>query len=595
MRFHCPNCHSALEAANPISGQKYRCPHCGQKLCLPRKPTLDQTRMADLPDLHKTRLVEETVLPPSSRQSNLSSQEHSAPQPIVLEYHRAGADRFRWLTLTGLLVLLTAGFLPWAEVTFNTKNLHLRVTESGFQSLYGGFSLPPGMSALFQYSQKNSPPPDSQQLQKTLDFERADILMSASPFLVVNWASLLVSGLVILLYPLGNTRSVYLGCLLGIIFVTLFLHHLTGLPLERRVNFAIHENIEFYENDATIPLSTTTDETPWYWACVGIILVTGVGEFLLFSLRSAAPGTVALHTQVGVVGIFLILLTFGIGCQMIGREIFFSDQGKKIARLQATEQAARDERERQRQEEEAAARARERKIAEAQAQAKAAAEAAERQEKAREHELELKRQELALEQERQRFEEAKRLQERERKLKELELQRQAEALAKQQEAEAREQARRKALEDKGLPIYPLPATRYKGFTAEEWYNQTTKNSRNSRLRIQALDALAALKEEGIPYLLRLLPSYISMDERDDVFERINPDFVHPNDVPRIIDCLNLAQYSLTTRMRALRALTRIPGAKRHLKGIREAVDDLTDRPKYEAEVKSLLTTIAQKG
>ena len=60
----------------------------------------------------------------------------SAPPNTVQNNTTNQAGRF--LSLPWIVLIFVFGFLPWSEVSCNARDIHLHITQSGYQTIYGG-------------------------------------------------------------------------------------------------------------------------------------------------------------------------------------------------------------------------------------------------------------------------------------------------------------------------------------------------------------------------------------------------------------------------------------------------------------------------
>jgi hypothetical protein len=182
---------------------------------------------------------------------------------------------------------------------------------------------------------------------------------------------------------------------------------------------------------------------------------------------------------------------------------------------------------------------------------------------------------------------------RDRQEKERAVREAAERKAEQERQEAikREQERKADLEGRGLPYYPKPTTLYGGKNAEQWYQQAVANPLNSIIQEQTASALVALKEEGMQFLIMFLEKATNPQGVDLILNLIAPEYVHANDLPKIVNCLDKKRANPSTRMLALRYLRKRQEAKAHVERIEALVADLKASPKYQADVKEALEAI----
>lgn len=168
---------------------------------------------------------------------------------------------------------------------------------------------------------------------------------------------------------------------------------------------------------------------------------------------------------------------------------------------------------------------------------------------------------------------------------------------KTKEAAAREAARKAELERKGLPYYPPPVTAYEEHNAQEWYQLLLDKPNDARVWPQATQALVALKEEGTPFLLDLLSCQKTMKDRNTCLQLVQIVYVHPNDLPKLLPCLDQRKAFSATRMLALKHLRQRAKDlnKRIVPEIESLVEDMLDNPKFreetKEEIKSFLKSI----
>jgi hypothetical protein len=129
------------------------------------------------------------------------------PSPAPKTINQVG----RFLSLPWLILIFVFGFLPWCEVSCNAKDVHLRVTQSGYQTLYGGVSSSYNVMEIVRDKASAELNVDREQFAKTLEAKRTDLLASFSPFAVIFWAAALAFLLIVLLAPLGFLRLKFCG------------------------------------------------------------------------------------------------------------------------------------------------------------------------------------------------------------------------------------------------------------------------------------------------------------------------------------------------------------------------------------------------
>ncbi len=161
----------------------------------------------------------------------------------------------------------------------------------------------------------------------------------------------------------------------------------------------------------------------------------------------------------------------------------------------------------------------------------------------------------------------------------------AEAAAKKKEDE-----RRKTLEMKGLAYYPLPTTVYEGKNAEEW---SAYIKEQGSAVSDGIAALAALQEQGMPFLLDLLSGAADQKSHNAYLSAVKAEYIHPNDLPKIIECLD-RKWSTASRILALTVLSKRKESKDDYQLIAEEVDDIKTVSDANGSVSKLLETIAAK-
>jgi hypothetical protein len=109
---------------------------------------------------------------------------------------------------------------------------------------------------------------------------------------------------------------------------------------------------------------------------------------------------------------------------------------------------------------------------------------------------------------------------------------------------------------------------------------------DATIQSQASEALVALKEEGMPYLLTFLDKAMALGPKGQVgiqvkqkgiqaiLDLINPDYIHPNDLSRIVACLKAGSATNATRVQALRYLAKHEKSKSYIDKIQMLVTDL---------------------
>jgi hypothetical protein len=244
--------------------------------------------------------------------------------------------------------------------------------------------------------------------------------------------------------------------------------------------------------------------------------------------------------------------------------------------------------------------------AQAEDQARRAEEELSRRQREQSLEDQRRRNQLAQEQEQQRLDKERLHMEEERKQRERQENEEIERKAREEQdrCDAQEQARREeqtrqdiirresqrkmSLEQQGLPYYPPPTTRYRGRNAEEWYNAAMLRTTS---HTEAEAALTALKEEGTPFLLDSLGRQQTTAGVRYMLRLINIDYVHPNDLPKVIACVKNRRWSNSTRLEALRLLQKLQETHKYRRDIETAVSDLLLAPGSKAEVTEILRSM----
>ncbi|MGH7174209.1 MAG: hypothetical protein ACRELG_28400 [Gemmataceae bacterium] len=488
------------------------------------------------------------------------------------------------------------GFLPWCEVSCNSREIDAHLSQSGYQGLYGGVSAPPAMEEMLakESEQRNlsqSVNESREGLHKQLGIERS-YLANVSPFLVFFWAANLALLGIICFVPLGSWRLGFALPLCGVLLGVLILHACLGLPLERRVGQVIGQAMrEAPPSDRMFLLAAfKSGKTVWFWLTLACVVLLAMTEPLLNWLRAErwggwiVPGSIT----AGAAALMLVAVIV----QFAMREALVSGMENRMAQLrQAEEEKRRQAVAEQRQREEEHRAEIQRRAVEAERLRQQAAMKAEEARLLEQRRLrELEEEERRRQKEREQEELRVLLEKRKR---EAEARRKAEQDAKE-EAE-REAARKAELEKKGLPYYPRPRTVYNGRTADEWSRQAQTDT------VAALAALEALQEEGMPFLLDLLQKQKTVEGRKAVLTRIHGSNIHPYDLRKLLPCLERKKDLernrdfVKTRMLALRCLHQ---RAEHLKDLvpkmEDRVKDLRITSIYKDEIKKILDDIHEK-
>jgi hypothetical protein len=167
---------------------------------------------------------------------------------------------------------------------------------------------------------------------------------------------------------------------------------------------------------------------------------------------------------------------------------------------------------------------------------------------------------------------------------------------------AKEVARKKELEDKGLPYYPLPKTTVKimqygrrlpdSVDAEQAYKIILESKNPSTIK-EALVALKDLKDEGVPFLLDLLLREPTTQGREIILVNLYSGNIHANDTYKIVDLLNKNKNQISTRIAALNLLAKGGNAKPFLEKIKVSTADLLLNKNVKEEVKGYIEKISR--
>ncbi|HEY7423836.1 MAG TPA: hypothetical protein VH682_06275 [Gemmataceae bacterium] len=588
---HCPHCQSPVQASETLINQRAKCPQCEEIFTVTRP-----LQWGDSPCTAK--IVTKTM--PSFR--------------------RDSTPGWRFLSSPWVVLVFIFGFLPWSEVgcnnreiDFHVSQLDFHVSQSGYQALYGGVSAPPSIE-IIEEKLRNSPIMSSQELRKKLGMERS-FLSNASPFLVIFWgANLALLGVCCL--SLGGGRLGF-ALLLGILMLSMLITHAClGLPLEYRTGRAIAEAVK--EDPASVILLFTIKQgkTVWFWLTLTSVSLFVISELLLNILRAERRND--WQMPAGITTAATLLVIAGLMVQFSLRQLIVNDLENHLVQLQQAEKQ-RQEKEKQRREK---AQAREEeKLAEVRRrEALAAVKEKEnqlleerlrlereqqeqqrriREEQARQQEEEarretLKRQEEAIREEQRRQEVARR--EAQRRQEET----RREAQKKAAEESKRELMRKEELEKKGLPYYPLPRRQINNLNAGQWYALLQDRPHDATLHRQALTALVNLQEEGTPFLLEYLSKQDTKKYRDGALRLINPEYIHTNDLDKLIPCLEASNNYPGTRFQALKYLE-IRAKDLNKKTVGEIQSSLADMlenpslfPKTKDEISDRLLSIQKK-
>lgn len=294
------------------------CPHCNRKLQAPEKLLGLQVKC---PSCKGTFTVATQVAAIAA-----------APTSPFPSFERPPSKGWRFLSLPWLITILLFGFLPWCEISCHKTEI--RLTQSGYQAIYGDVSLPPAVDdALVKQAERNSL--DLEATRKQLGFERS-YLANVSPFLIFFWVACVCLIVIICSTPLGGLRLGFTLPLAGVMLVTLVVHAASGLPLERRFGLVMGELLRKDAESMLAIAAFTVGKTVWFWlilACVGLL---GISESLLNWLRAECLLRWKLPAILGGTG-FVFALS-GVVIQFAVREAIVSNVESRIAQAQKAEQ-----------------------------------------------------------------------------------------------------------------------------------------------------------------------------------------------------------------------------------------------------------------
>jgi hypothetical protein len=507
---------------------------------------------------------------------------------------------WRYLSSPWVVMIFVFGFLPWSEVSCNSKEVEIRLTQSGYQALYGGVSAPPAVEAVLakqseRMSSTQARQETAQRLQMQLQVEQS-YLASVSPFLVFFWGAALALLCIFCSAPLGGWRLGFALPLCGLMLAVLIIHACIGLPLERRIGQVAAEAMREDASKGMLLLAFTSGKTIWFWLTLASVGLLAATEPLLNWVRAERSG--GWLVPGGITGATITLILVGVLSQFALREMIVSAMEDRIDELQQAEEEKRQnaEAELRQREAERLAEARKRE-AEAEHSRQQVALAEQRRQQEREEQERRDR----LEQQRSQDEARQRAEREAKEAAEREEARRAELHRKAKEEVAREAARKAELEGKDLPYYPRPLTRYEERNAEEWYQLLLDRPQNARVHAQVTKALPALKEEGAPFLLDWLGRQSTPKDRNTVLRLIRVEHIHRNDLHKLLPCLDQKKNSSATRLLALEYLEkRAKDLKRKLAMEIELLADdlLTDSRLKEdtrAEIRNRIETIRKEA
>jgi hypothetical protein len=153
---------------------------------------------------------------------------------------------------------------------------------------------------------------------------------------------------------------------------------------------------------------------------------------------------------------------------------------------------------------------------------------------------------------------------------------------------AKEAARKKNLEGRGLAFYPLPViNKVADKDINEWYNLLS-NSQSPDSFNSSLEAIKSYGDAGIPFLLEALKNNTNSKSRELILWAMYPNNIHPNDLPKIVECLNKSKDQIGTRVQALNLLVKSGNAKQYQEKIESMTKDLLINKNVKDQVKGYL-------
>jgi hypothetical protein len=247
------------------------------------------------------------------------------------------------------------GFLPWSEVSCRSKDFQFRVSQSGFQALYGGVSSPFDVLGAARES-ASAKQKSIQEWGKQLGFEESDFLMACSPFMALFWAAWLAA-LCAMFLPLGSLRLRVSLALLGLMLLMLGVQLATDTPLERRMAKLLAEVVkEDPEHAMVLVAGFVGGKTPWFWIVAAVVVLAGVSEGIINHLWPCAGSPQLCNLAAGILagGVALGLLGF-MGQGLLWRSSLTGIEWR-MARLREVEQAKEAQAKAEKDRQEAAAR-----------------------------------------------------------------------------------------------------------------------------------------------------------------------------------------------------------------------------------------------
>ena len=156
---------------------------------------------------------------------------------------------------------------------------------------------------------------------------------------------------------------------------------------------------------------------------------------------------------------------------------------------------------------------------------------------------------------------------------------------------AKEAARKKDLEGQGLAFYPLPLiNKVNNRDINEWYN-ILLNTNSPDMFNSSLEAIKSYGDASIPFLFVALKSNSNSKSRELILWAMYPNNIHPNDLPKIVECLNKSKDQIGTRVQALNLLVKSGNAKQYKEKIELMTKDLLINKNIKDQVKVYLDTL----
>lgn len=307
IHFSCPTCHQPAQAQDDIAGKKVHCPACGQKMRIPipvNPVSLNKTvlgKVESAPSLATTSPIPPW---PANTTESLSAgfgSKYTMRNTSSLTFDRWSALPWRYLSFSWLFAVVIFGFLPWCEVGCNggRNGLAIRVTQSGYQALYGSYTSPlpsrvedelqkEGRNRIENAMRGGTSKEEKDRSRKALQeqLETAESYLAiVSPFLIVFWSGVLVMAGFVCFTRLGRMRLRAATLLCGILLAVLSLHAAMGLPMERNAENALVQDFRDHPVDAdrTAFMSAfiKIDKTHWFWLTMCSVVALLATEVLV--------------------------------------------------------------------------------------------------------------------------------------------------------------------------------------------------------------------------------------------------------------------------------------------------------------------------